>query len=194
MCKMKFHFSTIITSAFDASPLQTLAHHQIGANKNQLVFSHTFAHTFLPLLIASSRLPVRFFISTVLQNYWYQQTCSSRQAAEKTVIRKRHRYSMLHHFTCVSITKSSPSPSKHVPGSQYIVMESIVMLDSEDVLEKNEIVELIKVEANSCLCVRSADGTEGLVPSSFVRRQLDAVGSMEGEWLAKYVVVMVHFK
>ena len=85
----------------------------------------------------------------------------------------------------------SLSLSQHVPGSQYIVMESIVMLDSEDVLEKNEIVELVKVEANGHLRVRSTDGAEGVVPSSFVRKQLDVVGSMEGKWLTEFDVLFL---
>ena len=70
-------------------------------------------------------------------------------------------------------------------GTEYIVMECIVMEGGDDIqLEPGEVVELVRVEGVGSLRVRTMDEhpIEGNVPTGFLRRK-DSVraGKMESE-------------
>lgn len=71
-------------------------------------------------------------------------------------------------------------------GSEYIVMECIVLEGGDDVqLEPGEVVTLVRVEGDGAsLRVRTTDNhpTEGTVPATFLRRKKSTDGfDMEGE-------------
>ena len=70
-------------------------------------------------------------------------------------------------------------------GTEYIVMECIVMEGGDDIqLEPGEVVELVRMEGVGSLRVRTKDehSIEGNVPTGFLRRK-DSVrqGKMESE-------------
>ena len=70
-------------------------------------------------------------------------------------------------------------------GTEYIVMECIVMEGGDDMqLAPGEVVELVKVEGSGSLRVRTKDEHpfEGNIPAGFLRRK-DSVrgGKMESE-------------
>ena len=79
-----------------------------------------------------------------------------------------------------------PSPLLQlVEGSEYVVMECIVMEGGDDVqLEPGEVVTLVRVEGGGAsLRVRTTDTrpTEGTVPATFLRRKTSTNGiDMEG--------------
>ena len=62
-----------------------------------------------------------------------------------------------------------------MPGSEYVVMECIVMEGGDDMqLETGEVVTLVRVEGGGAsLRVRTTDAhpTEGTVPTTFLRKK-----------------------
>ena len=90
------------------------------------------------------------------------------------------------HVTCPQV----PPP----PGTEYVVMECIVMEGGDDVtLEPGDVVELVKVEGvtGEILRVRTTDEhrVEGTVPESYLRKREKGGGKMDGEQLEYFCVV-----
>ena len=72
------------------------------------------------------------------------------------------------------------------PGSEFVVMECIVMEGGDDVtLEPGEVVELVKAEGAASLRIRTKQepAVEGTVPISYLRRRDSVKGDqMESAW------------
>ena len=91
---------------------------------------------------------------------------------------------------CVSCTQP-------VQGTEYVVMECIVLEGVDDVqLEPGEVVTLVGVEGGGAsLRIRTTDAhpNEGTVPATFLRKKSTSNGvDMEGETLCMYIYVYMY--
>lgn len=75
------------------------------------------------------------------------------------------------------------------PGTEYMVMECIVMEGGDDItLEPGDIVKLVKVEGTNLRVVTTDEHpVEGTVPESYLRRR-EKGRHMEGQWLNTDVI------
>ena len=84
------------------------------------------------------------------------------------------------------VTMSCDQTLQEPPGTQYVVMECIVMEGGDDVqLEPGDMVELVKRAGVESLKVRTMDEhrVEGTVPESYLRRRDSVRGiKMEGTY------------